>query len=433
MGGVKAGPLPKPLEITADKAASGVVAKADEDAVYFCVDKVGVVRLDNNGFKKLSKPRSWYCKAVFTNPLDGRGYLLGWSLDKLTSSGQQAVASKSLIGGKLHDFAAFGPGGSKLVGGFQGIWFNDGKRWTSFDKAAIGYSDGIPKHAYIDQNKHIWFATGYGFFHYDGTSWRTVFDTASSKDKIFISKFFVLADGRVLFLTGGKLAVYDGTGVSVHRTGGYASPQNGFIGADGLVYMVTFDTVTGYDLSDFSAQKAFALKESSIKATSIKRSSMDQSGRIWLNTDAGVVILDKDLNPTLWPTSSMAPIAGKISNIIGVGKGPATLPSPGKVATGTIRGQLLKDDVPVVNTAVELCESPSMMFKKTPCTDKPFMRTVKTDAQGNFVFSNVPLSSYGVAAKVGGKWSRTMFSNCAGMKEGETCSLGKLSIRSKKK
>ena len=43
-----------------------MVAKAGEDAIYFCTTR-SVVRLDDAGFKALKKPRSYYCKTTTTN------------------------------------------------------------------------------------------------------------------------------------------------------------------------------------------------------------------------------------------------------------------------------------------------------------------------------------------------------------------------------
>ncbi len=72
-----------------------------------------------------------------------------------------------------------------------------------------------------------------------------------------------------------------------------------------------------------------------------------------------------------------------------------------------------------------------MRFKSSPCEDKPFVRTTMTDEKGNFAFKNVPLNAYGIAAKLGGKWSTTMSSKCSGLKEGQVCNLGRLSVRKK--
>jgi hypothetical protein len=422
MDGVKAGPTPAALK----------VAVSDEDAIYFCVDKVGIVRLDDKGFKTFPKKRLEYCKSLMISPTDGRGYMVGWSLDKLTDKGRKTVASKALLGNKIHEVGALGPNGSKLAGGFSGLWFNNGTKWSSFDKVAIGYTGGSPKHVYIDANSHIWLATTYGFYHYDGKAWNRLFDTAKAKSKLFIEKFEVLADGRIILFMSGKIGVYDGKGLAVHEVGNF-SVKNGFVGKDGMIYVVGHKTITGYDATDFSPQKAFALDEAGLRATWISHASMDNTGRFWAMTDGGVLILDKDFNPTLWPTSSVSAIAGKLKHLVAVGKGPSKLPTPGKVATGSIKGQFLKDGTPLGNVVAELCESPAFTFKASPCERKPFSKKTTTSSDGNFIFADVPLSSYGVAVKVAGKWHKTMFSNCAGLKEGQVCDLGKLSLKTKEK
>ena len=86
---------------------------------------------------------------------------------------------------------------------------------------------------------------------------------------------------------------------------------------------------------------------------------------------------------------------------------------------------------PAAGSRVEICDLPRMMFKSSPCEDKPFSRSTKTDDQGSFTFKDVPLNAYGIAAQKGGKWSTTMGSSCSGLKEGEVCNLGTLTIKGK--
>lgn len=422
-GGLKAvGPTPSPVK---------KVAPA-EDALYFCVQDVGLVRLDDTGFRPVPGKKRLYCKAMFVGPVDGAAHVVGWSVDKVTAAGRTPVAQRELIGNAIHDFGALGPDGRKLVGKFRSLYVNDGKRWTSYDHTAIGFKEGSLKHGYIDAKGRVFAATTYGFFVLEKGKWTTVFDTAGSEQKVFINGFQVLADGRVLFDLSGKLGVYDGKTLVRHKTTG-SSSRSIHLGDDGWVYVLSRYGLTGIDMTDFSIQKSFSLASSGLKAKQITHGTRDDQGRFWLTTDGGVLVLDKAFNPTFWPMGSVPAIAGSVGALVAVGRGPAQLPAVGPVATGHIRGQFFHGGSPAAGVPVELCDRPASVFKKTPCAKKTFFRRTTTDSKGAYIFREVPLNAYAVTAKIGGKWHKSLGTNCKQLEAGQTCDVGRLTVKAASK
>jgi len=99
--------------------------------------------------------------------------------------------------------------------------------------------------------------------------------------------------------------------------------------------------------------------------------------------------------------------------------------------TGGLEGKILTDGKGLADTAVELCPSPDMMFKTSPCDDSPVKFSAKTNADGEFTFDKVPIGAYGIAVKLGEKWQLTMSSNFGTkMREGESYDIGSIDVKS---
>ncbi len=433
-------PKPKPkadeLEAEYKGAAFGTLPKylkpaaAAENAVYFWVRNVGAVRLDDSGFKKVDGTKKDYCTTMFTSPVDGAAHFVGWGVHKLTAAGKETVASKALTGKTIHDVAALGPNGAIVAAKFRNVWHNDGSKWTKYAHTDIGFEKGGIKGAYIDADGTVFLSTTYAFHVLDGGTWKPILSGATQEKKIFVNDFDVTEDG-ILFTLNGKMGKYDGKTMTRHKIDGFTFKAS-LIAPDGMVYVVSHDTITGHDAKDLSAQKAFSVKESSTGNRIIK-ASMDSQGRLWVATDNGVAILDDKMKPKHWKPGTIPEIAGQIQAVLAVGAGPKVVPEAGKVAEGNLKGLLYLEGAPAPNAKVEICDLPRMSFKTSPCEDKPFTRSTTTNDKGEFTFEKVPLNAYGVAALVGGKWSKTMGSSCSGIQEGQTCDLGKLNIKRRSK
>jgi hypothetical protein len=54
---------------------------------------------------------------------------------------------------------------------------------------------------------------------------------------------------------------------------------------------------------------------------------------------------------------------------------------------------------------------------------------VQTDAAGVFTFTDVPISTYGFAVEVDGKWATSLFEDCCeGMQPGQVFDVGTFTL-----
>lgn len=153
--------------------------------------------------------------------------------------------------------------------------------------------------------------------------------------------------------------------------------------------------------------------------------AFDGGGRIWVSTETGLVVYDAHGKPTRFPLGSVPQIAGEISSIAVAGAGPA-LPAVGEIARGRIKGVVsTAGGVAIPGAVVEICASANMMFAagKSPCAGEPFMKSTKTNKDGEYEFDDVPVGtwSFAVLRKPGAKWVITFRNFCSQMKKGGTC------------
>jgi hypothetical protein len=85
-------------------------------------------------------------------------------------------------------------------------------------------------------------------------------------------------------------------------------------------------------------------------------------------------------------------------------EGGPPLPEPMDKAPGSLGGQIvLKDGEPAAGATVEICveRMGSQFFGETPCSDQAFMRWTETDADGAFVFPDLPAGLYVITINTG--------------------------------
>ena len=154
---------------------------------------------------------------------------------------------------------------------------------------------------------------------------------------------------------------------------------------------------------------------------------MDQQGRIWASTDTGVKIIEPNGNVVEWGPGQVMQLVGKIYAIATIGNGP-TMPKLGPMATGSIKGQVIRFGTPLAFVDVEICRAPKLYFRGSPCSHERFHQRVKTGADGGFVFQGVPVATYRFAIKVDRKWRVTFRDCCSSMQPGQTFHVGSINL-----
>ncbi|HEY0132885.1 MAG TPA: hypothetical protein VGB85_02360, partial [Nannocystis sp.] len=111
---------------------------------FFAVDKVGVVKLDDDGFSVVAGSPNTLQKDMQVGP-DGALYMLGFEdIYRLEGAGMVSIARGGFdVLGASPDHLAVAPGGDLWVTTFKGVARWDGKAWTTEDKAKIGAGDDL--------------------------------------------------------------------------------------------------------------------------------------------------------------------------------------------------------------------------------------------------------------------------------------------------
>ena len=415
-------PAPEVAAARFGQASAGAPGPA-----YFAIDRVGLVRLDARGFRTVLATDSLFryilagaddtvyagrIGGVFAIAPDGTARKVGDS----SQVGQAAAVDGE---GNLFAFDARGP-----------LRKFDGKVWTEVaapPDSAVRSPRGI---AFAPGGKLL-LGTFYGVYELRGSKWKAV-DTAMG-DNPLIEAIVTGPDGAVYVVA--SQGVYRSDGESWTKFAAKRAFQQDGLGV-GWGRGVLFGR-DGLTLFDNETTRGITLGALGVNSTRINRAASDGRGRTWVSTDVGVVILGPDgALLQQWKPGTVAQIAGEVSAILIAGSGPE-LPELGAVKKGFVRGRVLVGGKAAVGAAVEMCASPATMLHpgETPCKAKgnPWVFRYTTSADGEFAFKDVPISSYGFAAKPrgAGKWSVGFRGEicCTKLEEGKTLDIGALEIR----
>jgi len=414
-------------------AAAPPAAAADAGAAgpaYFVVRDRGLVELDGGKFTVVANSPKLLLRDLHV-AADGKLYLVG-SKGIMQVDGAKAnmVAETSYkTTGSVDSFAVTKDSSTIWAVGYKGIskWA-DGK-WSTEEKTVLGDDITLIKGVVVDANERVWVASSNKIHTLEGDKWVDVDVSKQFKRKPFFSELLRGPEGVTFAVASStllKLDKVDSVNAVDLKTSGFLQLGNLSFSANGNMAITTSmkDVVFANENKSWKAGADFA-------SARIRGLGIDGQGRVWVASDIGVAILKGDTK-TEWNSGSVLEIAGQIEDILVLGAGPE-LPEVGEVKKGGIKGKILTDGKGVAETEVEMCPSPNMMFKKSPCADSPVNFSGKTDADGNFAFAEVPIGAYGVSVKVGDKWQLTMSSNFGQkMKEGETYDIGAIKVKSKK-
>lgn len=162
-------------------------------------------------------------------------------------------------------------------------------------------------------------------------------------------------------------------------------------------------------------------------ASIISDVAADRSGRIWVSTETGLRIIERNGHVVEVGAGQVLELAGRISGLAVVGRGPRP-PKLGPPKTGSIRGQVFRFGSPLAFAVVELCRAPKLFHRVSPCSDERSQRRAKTGADGGFLFENVPIADYRFAVRIEGRWRLAYRPCCGAMQPGQTFHVGSLNF-----
>ncbi len=401
-------------------------AKADAtNAAFFDVRDRGIVALTDEGF--VTVPASNVYVARFVHGGDGKLYAqTSGKVVHVQTSGLSTVAE--LDYGTVGSVKAIdvGSGGEIWAVGTNGISeYKDGS-WTTTSKADAGLADDFEVGLALDADGEPWAATSSSIVHRVDGKWVAA-SLPKGKTK-YLDRMGRGPDGNVYLSTYSDLFRMTGTpGKVALKKGRFDSPGKfAFSQATLGVARSGLQDVSVFHPADKAAR--FTGK-ADLKVGNISAVAADDAGRVWAAGDGGVAVVGPGSERVTWRSGTFEEIAGQISEMAVRGAGPK-LPEAGEVKKGGMKGNVIQGGKPLANAAIELCESPSFIYRRTPCEGSPTHLSGVTDAEGKYQFENVPLGAYGIAVKVGRKWQITMGAALGTkMIAGETYDLGSFTVK----
>lgn len=413
----------KPAEPAAavDAKPEATAIDTTQAAIFFVRDK-GVVVLGDDGFHTLADTGSSYFSEVIRGA-DGKIYAANWS-GIVTLDGGALTQVATIDSGVQHlDVAR---DGTIWTAGTKGVGHRDGGTWTFEPDGTFGSGNVLYYGLALDGEGHPWVVTADAVFHHDGSAWKTVAGPKylQSSARAPDGRVFVIGMNAVMASAAGGTLVKFKAPKSAYASFGDMAFSSGGVGVlkndlEGVAVVVPGDAAARYRApTDF-------------KVGMISAIAVDDQRRVWVAGDGGIAIVGPDKQRVMWRSGTMDEIAGQVNHIVLMGAGPE-LPEAGEVHRGTITGRVVKGQTGVAALSIELCESPSMIYSRTPCTGAPTHLVGKTDADGRFTFADVPLGAYGVAVKVGRKWQITLGTAMGSMmKQGESFDVGEIALAEK--
>lgn len=323
------------------------------------------------------------------------------------------------------DHLAVGADGHVWGASFKGVHEWNGSAWSTYTKDQLGAGVTLLRDIAVDGKGRVWVASANAVHVREAGTWRTP-ALAVSRKPIFVSKIAVDGDHVYALHSSGVLKLEGDTfqELPVGRES-FLSTFHLAV-AQGVLHVWT--TKGLYRVAPGKGTQLVTQKKAGFRGKSVNAIAADAAGRTWLSTDHGLVVIDSAGKATQYAPGTLAAVTGEVKQISVVAGGPA-LPPVGEQAKGGVTGKLIRDGSPVVGVDVELCASPSMFFRGTPCGDAAFRGRSTTGQDGVFRFDGVPLGQYRFAIKKpGGKWSITSSPCCQGMRKGQSYDVGSLTL-----
>lgn len=419
-------PAAAPLTITAGAPGPAFIA----------VEKKGIVRLDGGKFTPVSGAETGSYRKLQVGA-DGQVWAADYSqIGRIDSEGFKAVVGDgdARLPNSMTDYAVAADG-QIWVAAFSAIDHFDGKAWTSEPVSVLGLAaDDFPQAIAVDRAGKPWLVTSQKVFVREADAWKEVdLKSTRARSPYYLTRAALASDGSVYAMgMDSVFQLVDGQPTKKLKLGGTSSYSELAVSTDGYLALIDVDKVTAAKPAEGKLQSRRSGRD--FKKGLIWAVGVDDGGRVWVGTDAGLSVVAADGSKHEWPSGAAPEIAGEIKSILVLGSGPAELPSAGEVRKGGLKGSIVdNDEKPVVGATLEVCPTPAFIYSKTPCADQPVRFIGKTDAEGAWSFAEVPLGEYGVAVKVGSKWQTTLgFSMHSAMKEGEVHDIGSIKLAAKK-
>lgn len=331
--------------------------------------------------------------------------------------------------GNVQHFAVASDGKTIWAASLKGVSRWDGSAWKLEPRESVSKTMRFIQGIGVDGEGKPW-VIGSNTLHVKvGDAWKDV--TPVSDRKQFFKALAAAPGGEVFALTSGALYRCKGTAAELIDVGlpGRLLFQHLSVTQNGIVAFKSNKREVGRTQPG-AMMRTYSAKDDQVLADGILHVSVDERGRVWVVSRSGVSIVGPGDERVDWPTGSVDFLSGNIESMLVTGAGPE-LPAAGEAKRGGLKGLIMLSGAPLSGADVELCPSPEVVFKESPCAKASVELTATTDAKGTFVIPDAPLGKYGIAAKVGDDWRVQGASANQQMKEGEVFDLGTITLEDK--
>ena len=306
------------------------------------------------------------------------------------------------------DAVACDTDGGVWVAHFQGVSHYAKGQWTTYgsDKLASGESaNELVYDVEAAPDGKVWVVTSRSVAMFENEAWTIFQEGQGFNSSRFFNALTLDAKGRPWAAHSNGVDVFEnGAWTSIDKTD-YNTPESIAVDAKGQTWLGTLSD--GAYVFDGTAWTHYDRTSENLRSNDVASITADSSGRVWFGTSYGLTVFDG----ANWQTFLMSNSSlhdNDIQFIVVTNDGPA-LPALEEKANGSLTGKLEDaNNTPMADMRVEICvETIGSSFNgDTPCSDQPFFLTTKTDANGVFLFEDVPAGYYVIVAETTTGWAQ---------------------------
>jgi len=425
-------------EATASPAPAASANSSVPGLVCFSGSESGLVCLGEDGWQIFTQENSPLSSKYITSlAACPNGQLVIAHYDSLDL--YDGVTWKSLPAGDFNsiDALACAADGSLWVAHFEGVSHYADGRWQTISASQLASGASASSLVYdVDAapDGRVWVTTPNSVAQLEQGRW-TVFQQGQGfEDKNYFDQLALDRQGNPAVASGNGFFSRQGEAWLETPSAEYLSSiADMAFSPEGSLWLAT--SIQGLYRFQNGSWQHFSQQSAEVGSNQLNSLALDSQGRVWVGSDYGLSVFDGQTWRTYRMDNSPLP-TNQIQALAALNAGPARLPAPEQKDPGGLEGTL-KDGsgAPIANVSVEICVQNlgTQYFGDTPCSDQPFFLQTQTDADGHFVFENVPCGYYSLTAQVNGSWSQV--TNSFGLSQqslvqpGQVSDIGDITVK----